>query len=204
MPSTELQFRRGVAGDAPALAEFAARTFAETFGADNDEACLQAHLAKAYGIAQQSAELGDPDVATVIAARGDALVAYAQVRHAAPPECVTQAGAVELHRFYVDRPAHGLGIAQRLMEQACTAAREFGATHLWLGVWERNPRAIAFYRKTGFADVGTHAFDVGGDLQTDRVMLAPLYRAAMEPTSATSAHDLTDNADPAAPRPKRA
>ena len=41
---------------------------------------------------------------------------------------------------------------------------------LWLGVWERNPRAQAFYRKSGFADVGSQVFLVGTDAQTDRVM----------------------------------
>lgn len=174
MQTTQLQFRRGRAGDAPALAAFAARTFVDTFGADNDPVHLQAHLAQAYGTAQQSAELCDPDVATVLATLDDALVAYAQVRHAPAPDCVTQAATVELHRFYVDRTAHGLGVAQRLMEQVRAMAREFGAHHLWLGVWERNPRAISFYRKAGFVDVGAHAFDVGGDHQTDRVMIAPL------------------------------
>jgi len=174
MRTTHLQFRRGLAGDAPALAEFAARTFFETFGADNDPTLMQAHLAEAYGIAQQSAELRDPDVATLLATLDDTLVAYAQVRQGSAPACVMEADAIDLHRFYVDRPAHGLGIAQRMMEEVRVVAREFGARHLWLGVWERNPRAIAFYRKAGFIDVGAHLFDVGGDRQTDRVMIAPL------------------------------
>ena len=51
-------------------------------------------------------------------------------------------------------------------------ARGFGAQHLWLAVWERNPRAIAFYGKCGFADVGDTEFYVGPDRQIDRVLVA--------------------------------
>jgi len=173
MPSTRLQIRRGIARDAATLAEFAARTFAETFGAENDPRRLQEYLAKAYGIEQQTAELHDPDVVTLLATLDD-LVGYAQVRRSRPPRCVEPAGSVELHRFYVDRAAHGTGVAQQLMASVRACARELGADRLWLGVWEHNPRAIAFYAKAGFSDVGAHTFDVGGDLQIDRVMLAPL------------------------------
>ena len=53
-------------------------------------------------------------------------------------------------------------------------ARQLGADALWLGVWERNPRAIAFYGKVGFVDVGSHLFVVGADAQTDRIMVRSL------------------------------
>lgn len=56
------------------------------------------------------------------------------------------------------------------MAAAIAAARSRGATALWLGVWERNPRARAFYGKSGFTDVGSQTFLLGTDEQTDRVM----------------------------------
>lgn len=169
-----VRIRRGVVADASALAAFAARTFHETFAADNRPEDMAAHLASSFGVALQTRELGDPDIATLLAVRGDILVAFAQVRRKHPPPCVTQARPIELQRFYVDRPAHGTGVAQALMGAARQAAREFGGEHLWLGVWERNPRAIAFYTKAGFRDVGSTVFQVGPDRQTDRVLVAPL------------------------------
>jgi hypothetical protein len=51
------------------------------------------------------------------------------------------------------------------------------AKTLWLGVWERNARGIAFYRKAGFADVGAQEFVLGTDVQSDRVMLRPVGRS---------------------------
>ena len=61
-----------------------------------------------------------------------------------------------------------------LMQAVRDAAREFEGRHLWLGVWEHNPRAQAFYRKQGFVDVGSTTFHVGTDRQTDRVLVAPI------------------------------
>lgn len=173
--------RRAAVADALALSALAARTFAETFGADNTPEDLAAHLRSAYGVAQQSAEIADPDVITLLADAGDALVGFTQVRRAAAPACVTHARPIELHRFYLARAAHGRGVAAPLMRAARAAARELGGLHLWLGVWERNPRAVAFYVKSGFAKVGSHQFVVGSDRQTDWVYVGPLWTPAGDP-----------------------
>jgi GNAT superfamily N-acetyltransferase len=87
---------------------------------------------------------------------------------------VTGDAPVEIHRFYVDRPHHGTGLAQQLMAAARATAVEMGGRTLWLGVWERNPRAIAYYAKSGLRDVGSADFFVGPDRQTDRIMAGPL------------------------------
>jgi diamine N-acetyltransferase len=168
--------RRGVVADAAALAEFAARTFAEAFGAVTDPVDLAAHLATSYRPDLQAAELTDPAVVTLLAEEGDCIVGYAQVRrNASPPACVTAASPIELHRFYVGLKLHGTGLAARLMHDSLVAAAvEFGGHHAWLGVWERNDRAIAFYRRAGFVDIGFTHYLVGMDRQTDRVLLRRL------------------------------
>ena len=171
---TRMRIRRGSTADAPALAAFAARTFAETFGAFNVPEHLQSHLTNAYGIPQQTRELLDSATVTLLAEDAGELVAYAQVRNVPPLSCVTHPDAVQLQRFYVDHPAQGRGVAQTLMTAVRDAARELGGGHLWLTVWERNPRAIAFYAKCGFVDVGDTVFYVGPDRQIDRVLVAPV------------------------------
>lgn len=176
----DLRIRLGVADDAPALAPFAARTFADTFAADNRPEDIAAHLAQHYGAAQQTAELADPTVRTLLAFQDAVLVAYAQVRQGTPPSFVAHPAPVELRRFYVDRPAHGHGVARALMARVRDAARSLGGASLWLSVWERNPRAIAFYAREGFVDVGSTDFYVGPDRQTDRVMVARIDDGAVD------------------------
>lgn len=162
---------RGSVGEAAELAAFAARTFEETFSGDNRPEDMQAHLDTNYGVEQQTAELADPHVVTILVRSGSELVAYAQVRRKSSPPCVSHANPVELHRFYLDRSMHGKGLAAILMQEVYRASFELGGRHLWLGVWERNPRAIAFYEKCGFSDVGSQTYMVGPDKQTDRVLV---------------------------------
>ncbi len=170
-----LTFRRAEPADAGPLAEFAARVFNETFGPDNRPEDMAAHLADRFGERQQTEEILDPAIVTLLVEDGGRLIAFTQVTtlHALP-DCVTGPAPVEIGRFYVDRSWHGRGLARRLMAAARDAARSLGGETVWLAVWEHNPRAIAFYEKEGFRDVGSQPFRLGSDLQTDRVMVAGL------------------------------
>ena len=175
-PDTTATFivRQATPDDAAGVAALAERTFVETFGPDNTPENLAAHVAKAFGVAQQTRELNDPQMITLLGETGRTLVAFAQLRRGEPPACVTGPDPIELLRFYVDRPWHGKGIAQALMRAVDAAAWHAGGRTLWLGVWERNPRAMAFYAKCGFTDIGQQEFMVGSDRQTDRVMARSL------------------------------
>lgn len=165
-----ISVRTGEERDAPALAELAARTFLDAFAADNRPEDMALHVSRAYGPAQQRRELLDPDLTTLLAEVDGELAGYAQLRVGAPPDCVTGDAPVELWRFYIARHWHGHGVAQALMRRVEDEARRRGAATLWLGVWERNARALAFYLKTGFADAGAHVFLLGTDAQTDRIL----------------------------------
>jgi diamine N-acetyltransferase len=101
---------------------------------------------------------------------GDALIAFAQLREGAPGRGVTGERPIELWRFYVDFDWHGRGVAPLLMQAVEDAARARDAVTLWLGVWEGNVRAQAFYRKQGFTVVGSQIFRLGSDPQRDLVM----------------------------------
>ena len=166
--------RRGLATDAAALAELAARTFRETFSDGTPPEDMARHLSEAYGPTQQQRELADPDIITLVVEIDDVLAGYAQVRSGVAPQCVTGESPVELWRFYIAQPWHGRGVASSLMQQVEREAWRRGGRTLWLGVWERNERAKAFYRKSGFTDAGSHVFMVGTDAQTDRILVRAL------------------------------
>ncbi len=177
MTEHEVRLRRGQATDAAQLAAFAARTFTDAFAAANRPEDIAAYLPTAYGTSQQASELANPDIITLILDHDSTIVAYAQVRRSVAPQCVDSAAPAELWRFYVDQPWHGRGLAPRLMAAVHDAAAELGGQSLWLGVWEKNERAIAFYKKCGFRDVGAQDFWVGGDRQTDRIMVTEVSQS---------------------------
>jgi len=166
--------------DAAALSELAETTFRVAFAARNAPADMDLHCARSYAPAIQAGEIRDPHTHTLLAVDDSGLVGYAQLRRGTPPPCVTANAAVELRRFYLRAAWHGSGLAHELM----TAVRAWATAHgdvLWLGVWEENPRAIAFYRKLGFTAVGDQVFVIGTDPQRDLVMTLPLDAPAPPP-----------------------
>ncbi len=161
--------------DAVLLCELAARTFRESFAQDNSPEDMRQHLESSFSSQRQLEEIGDPQIDTLLLREaGGTAIAFAQVRAGKVSDGVPATGSIELWRFYVDRHWHGRGIAHDLMNAVKARARRRGATSLWLGVWQRNARAHAFYAKHGFRKVGQQVFVVGSDPQTDDVMLCQL------------------------------
>lgn len=164
-----------VAADAAMLAELGARTFHDSFAKDTTPEDMRRHLESSFSAARQLAEIRDPAIDTLLMREaGGPAIAFAQLRAGKLSDCVPATGSIELWRFYVERNWHGRGVAHELMNAAKARARRRGASTLWLGVWERNARAQAFYGKHGFRKVGTQVFVVGTDPQTDNVMLCDL------------------------------
>ena len=167
--------RPAVAADAADLSELAERTFRDAFSALNTAENLDLHCAAAFSPAMQAAEIANPGIDTVVAESHLRLLAFAQVHlHPEPPDCVSVSPSVELRRIYVDQAFHGSGLARDLMAHVLEKAEERGAAAIWLGVWEHNARAIRFYQRFGFSEVGHHVFVVGTDLQHDFVMVRSL------------------------------
>ena len=166
--------RRALAGDAPSLAVLAERTFRDAFGARNSPANVDLHCTKVFGPEIQQREIEDRSVVTTIAESERHMIGFSQLRLLRAHASVAAARPAELNRLYVIAEWHGRGIGPRLMRDALdTAARE-GCDVLWLGVWEHNPKAMAFYRKFGLEIVGTQAFMLGQDRQRDLVMSVKL------------------------------
>ena len=166
----DLIIRRGTVVDAALLSELGARTFAETFAADNTPEDLAAYTSASFNVAQQTAELEDPASIFLIAEINGTAAGYARLRASEPEKCIEGANPIELVRLYVSRDWLGKGIGGELMRACLDAARQAGHETIWLGVWEGNPRAQAFYRKWNFRAVGEHIFPLGLDLQRDLLM----------------------------------
>ena len=173
MPSSMLStivFRRATPADATLLATLARTAFDDTFGAANDPANMTAYLATAFGEAIQRVELTDPRNTVFFAERESNPVGYAMLREGEAPEAVGDASVIEIARLYSFKPWIGSGVGAALMRHCLDVAASRGRRTIWLAVWEHNPRAVAFYRRWGFVDVGAKSFQLGADLQTDRVM----------------------------------
>jgi GNAT superfamily N-acetyltransferase len=165
-----LTIRRGTLEDAGLLSELGACTFSETFAADNTAEDLATYIATSFNVSQQTAELEDSDSTFLIAEVDGRAAGYAMLHEGEPEKGIESVNAIELVRLYVSRDWLGRGIGEQLMRACVDEARQTGHETLWLGVWEHNGRAQAFYRKWNFRAVGEHMFQLGSDMQRDILM----------------------------------
>lgn len=172
--NNSITIRRATAADNELLAEIGAETFYDTFAADNTPADMRAYLAASFGPEKQARELADPRFVFLIAEMDGHAAGYAHLRQTPAPDCITGARAIEIGRLYVRAEWIGRGVGAALMRACLDHAARQNADTLWLDVWERNPRAIAFYRAWGFVQVGTQIFQLGDDRQTDWLMQRPV------------------------------
>ncbi len=170
----EVEIRCANSSDAQVLADLGASTFVETFAADNTPEDMSAYLVQAFTPTRLAEELADPKATFLLASVEGEPAGYAKLYQGETPGCVTGESPMELARLYVVRKWLGVGVGRALMQRCVDEARGSGARVMWLGVWEKNLRAQAFYRKWGFTPVGEQVFQLGADTQTDWVMQCTL------------------------------
>jgi len=167
--------RVATAADASALAELAAATFQLACPPEATAQAVADHLRDVLGERNFAAMLADPDRVVLVAQSEDGLRGYTVLAFEEPTDAdvtgvIGIRPTVELSKCYVLAASHGGGIAAALMGATLQAARERGAAGAWLGVNELNARAIRFYQKHGFAEVGRKTFALGGVLENDFVL----------------------------------
>jgi ribosomal protein S18 acetylase RimI-like enzyme len=169
-----MKIRIATISDATLLAELGARTFADSFAADNTPDDMAAYLVKSFSPGKQAAELAEPGTVFLIAEDGGQPLGYTRLRGGNEPKCINGLHPVEIVRLYSIKEMIGRGVGAALMQACIDEARRRGCDVIWLDVWEKNPRAIAFYRKWGFEKVGEQGFQLGDDMQTDWLMARPV------------------------------
>ena len=157
-------------GDAGMLVELGRRTFHETFAASNKPEDMEAYSGAAFVLDRIVDDLRHPATTYFFAETPTGPVGFAKLEASGPPPCVTGSSPIRLHKLYVSAEAIGTGVGAALMRFGIDWARTACHETMWLGVWEHNHRARAFYERWGFRTVGTETFRLGSDDQVDLLM----------------------------------
>jgi diamine N-acetyltransferase len=131
-------------------------------------------MAKAFSFEQISSEIVEENTIFLIAEIEREAAGYAKLIVGSREEPIKAERPIELARLYSHQKFLGKGVGAKLMEECFAVARELNCEAMWLGVWEFNPRAQAFYKKYGFREIGQHVFQLGKDAQTDLLMILRL------------------------------
>ncbi len=154
----------------PELQAISRETFTETFKEQNSPEHLNAYLEKAYNQEQLALELENPESRFYFVHSDDEVAGYLKINVGEAQSEKMGADSLEVERIYVKKKFHKKGLGKLLLEKAFDVAAELEKKKVWLGVWEHNENAIAFYKQKGFVQTGAHPFYMGDDKQIDLIM----------------------------------
>lgn len=157
--------------DADKLLELSLSTFLDFFGPPvNEQKNIDAYTSVAFTPEKILSELNNPDSKFYFAKDGDDIAGYIKLNFNSAQNEFKDPQAVEIERIYVSRAHHKRQIGSQLINFAINIASGNKLDYIWLGVWDQNYRAIAFYERNGFIVIGRHDFVLGDDVQTDLLM----------------------------------
>ena len=165
-----IQITRADINDLHVVQQLASTTFYESFAAMNTAADMNKYLAENFTTEKISTELNDPFSEWYIAQIDQTPVGYLKINFGSAQTEMKDMNALEIERIYVLKAFHGNKIGQQLFDKAVDIAKTRNASYLWLGVWEHNQSALAFYTKNGLVPFDKHLFMLGDDRQTDILM----------------------------------
>ena len=147
-------------------------TFTQTFEEQNNPEDMEAYLNTSFSTEKLSSELNNKNAEFFFAIDHDIneVVGYLKVNTGDAQSEKMDLNAFEIERIYVDKAYFGKKVGQLLFNKAIEIAKSKNKTYVWLGVWEENHRALAFYTKNGFVAFDKHIFKLGNDEQTDIMM----------------------------------
>ncbi|AZK48309.1 GNAT family N-acetyltransferase [Paenibacillus lentus] len=156
------------------LQEISYETFKETFKHQNSPENLNVYLEKAFNLKQLEKELSNISSQFFFIYYNDEIAGYLKINTNDAQSEAMGDEALEIERIYIRNKFQKHGLGKYLLNKALEVAKVHKKTIIWLGVWEKNENAIAFYKKMGFVQSGAHSFYMGDEEQLDYIMTKTL------------------------------
>lgn len=163
----ELTISKVLPADIEELRAISIQTFFETFAIHNTKSDMEKYLADNLNASQLLSEINDPESTFYFIKKDSQIIGYLKLKQGNNNR---KEGGIEIERIYVLEAFQRTGAGKQLMLFARDTALQQSKKYIWLGVWERNEKAIRFYLKQGFVKTGSHIFKLGNDEQTDYIM----------------------------------
>ncbi|MGW9530823.1 GNAT family N-acetyltransferase [Paenibacillus terrae] len=156
--------------DLQILQEISIETFNDTFKDQNSPENMQTYLERAFNSKQLEEELSNASSEIFFIYFNEELAGYLKVNMNEAQSEKMGDESLEIERIYIKNKYQKHGLGKYLLNKAMEIAMEQNKKEIWLGVWEKNENAIAFYKKLGFVQTGAHSFYMGDEEQIDFIM----------------------------------
>ncbi|KHF41518.1 GNAT family N-acetyltransferase [Halalkalibacter okhensis] len=160
--------------DLQVLQEISIETFNDTFKDQNSPENMKAYLEKAFNSKQLDKELSNSSSEFFFVYFNNEITGYLKVNTNDAQSEEMGDESFEIERIYIKYKFQKHGLGKYLLNKVMEMALERNKTKIWLGVWEKNKNAIAFYKKMGLVQTGAHSFYMGDEEQTDFIMTKTL------------------------------
>lgn len=171
-----LVIRYALPAEAPLIADISRQTFYETFAESNTVEDMEKFLNEQFSMDTLIKETEEPGNIFLLAYDDTEPIGYAKMRDGEKRSEFEGLCSIEIARIYAVKKSIGKGVGRELMQKCIDIAREMNRDIIWLGVWEKNERAIQFYLKWEFEKFADHEFVLGNDVQTDWLMCKRLFK----------------------------
>jgi GNAT superfamily N-acetyltransferase len=155
--------------DALCIAVLGAQVFLDTYATDGIRPSLAREVLANFSVEATSQVLADASTAVLLAEHDGHLIGFAQTSERRPHELFADASAAELRRLYVQERFTGQGIGKQLLAQAERLLAARGAGTMWLTAWVGNARALAFYPRQGYEELGRTVHEFEGERYENRL-----------------------------------
>jgi ribosomal protein S18 acetylase RimI-like enzyme len=162
--------------DVEEIKKIGKQTFLETFGNQNAKEDMVKYLNNSFSNKKVIDEIVNPDTIFFLFKLKNKTIGYLKINIGDAQTEINDNRSLEVERIYVLKEFHGQNIGQQIFNTALDFAKKMNLDYIWLGVWERNERAINFYKKNGFIEFGEHIFELGNDKQRDILMKKNIKR----------------------------
>ncbi|MBK8515393.1 MAG: GNAT family N-acetyltransferase [Saprospiraceae bacterium] len=157
------------------LFQLGKKTFIESFAEHNSEENMQKYVEASFTIDKIQNELTNPTSEFYFAIKNQIKIGYLKINRVSVVLGGTNHKSIQIERIYVLKDHQGIKAGQKLLEKALDEAKTSEVDYVWLGVWEKNIRAIQFYTKNGFEESDRVNFMLGDDKQTDIIMKSTTF-----------------------------
>lgn len=167
---SSITIRPATIDDAALIADLSRQTFYETFAPHNTKEDMEKFMSEQFSRERLISQVQWPGNLFYLAYADEEIAGYVRMLEGSNPPGLGKVAAIEIARIYAASNVIGKGIGSALMQHCLQVAKDRKKKFIWLGVWEKNQRAIDFYIKWGFERFGEHEFVLGNDVQTDWLM----------------------------------
>ncbi|MEY9865182.1 ribosomal protein S18 acetylase RimI-like enzyme [Peribacillus sp. B2I2] len=169
-----LNIKKCTLEDSRKLQVISYETFNETFKHQNSPENMNAYLERAFNLKQLENELSNISSQFYFVYFNNEVAGYLKVNTDDAQSEEMGAESLEIERVYIKEKFQKHGLGKYLLNKAIEIAMDRNKKKIWLGVWEKNENAIAFYKKLGFVQTGAHSFYMGDEEQMDLIMTKTL------------------------------